>query len=195
LVVSKTSQSITWGGTTGTFLTTTPDFAVTATASLTPVTITVVSGPAIITSGTIHLTGYTGTVVLSATQAGNAIYSSVTSTTSFTVAQGFAVASGPGNTLKLVNPDMTNGSSAVVDNTIQISIYPNPSNGTLFINSNQGVNVASVYSLTGELISKVDCSGQMNKSLDLSGLPKGIYFIQFTTAANDQQIVKKVILE
>ena len=62
-------------------------FAVTATSSAGssyPVTITVQSGPAVISGGVVTLTG-AGTVVLQATQAGNADYSSATATQSFQV--------------------------------------------------------------------------------------------------------------
>ena len=62
-------------------------FAVTATSSAGsnyPVTITVQSGPAVISGGTVTLTG-AGTVVLQASQAGNADYSAATATQSFQV--------------------------------------------------------------------------------------------------------------
>jgi len=62
-------------------------FAVTATSSAGssyPVTITVQSGPAVIGSGTVSLTG-AGTVVLQASQAGDANYSAATATQSFQV--------------------------------------------------------------------------------------------------------------
>jgi hypothetical protein len=62
-------------------------FAVSATSSAGsnyPVTITVASGPATIAAGTVTLTGV-GTVVLQATQAGNADYSAATATQSFQV--------------------------------------------------------------------------------------------------------------
>jgi hypothetical protein len=62
-------------------------FAVSATSSTGsgyPVTITVQSGPAVMSGGTVTLTG-AGTVVLLATQAGNADYSAATATQSFQV--------------------------------------------------------------------------------------------------------------
>ena len=62
-------------------------FAVTATSSAGsnyPVTITVQSGPAVISGGTVTLTG-AGTVVLLASQAGDANYSAATATQSFQV--------------------------------------------------------------------------------------------------------------
>ncbi len=62
-------------------------FAVTATSSAGtkyPVTITVQSGPAVISGGTVTLTG-AGTVVLQASQAGDANYTAATTTQSFQV--------------------------------------------------------------------------------------------------------------
>jgi hypothetical protein len=62
-------------------------FAVTATSSLGssyPVTITVQSGPAVMNGGLLTITG-TGTVVLQASQAGNADYGGATATDSFQV--------------------------------------------------------------------------------------------------------------
>ena len=62
-------------------------FAVTASSSLGssyPVTITVQSGPAVISGGMVTVTG-AGTVVLQATQAGNTDYSAATATQSFQV--------------------------------------------------------------------------------------------------------------
>ena len=62
-------------------------FAVTASSNLGssyPVTITVQSGPAVISGGTVTVTGV-GTVVLQATQAGNSDYNAATATQSFQV--------------------------------------------------------------------------------------------------------------
>jgi hypothetical protein len=71
-------------------------FAVAATSSSSlPVTISVMSGPATISSGTVTLTG-AGTVVLRATQAGNATYAAATPVDqSFTVAKATPVITWP----------------------------------------------------------------------------------------------------
>ncbi|SER01304.1 MAM domain-containing protein, meprin/A5/mu, partial [Hyunsoonleella jejuensis] len=56
-------------------LTISPDFTINATASSgLPVTYSILSGPATITGNTISLTGSTGTVIVQASQAGNASY-------------------------------------------------------------------------------------------------------------------------
>jgi CotH kinase protein/GEVED domain/Chitobiase/beta-hexosaminidase C-terminal domain/HYR domain len=74
--------------------TTSPPFTVAATASSgLPVTFAIASGPATIAGNTITLTGTTGTVTVSATQAGNANFLPATAQ------QSFAVTGGPGATL------------------------------------------------------------------------------------------------
>lgn len=50
--------------------------------------------------------------------------------------------------------------------------YPNPSNGTLFINSNGFDQTTKIYSLLGELVFRTE----MNQ-LDISTLEKGVYIV------------------
>jgi len=84
--VSCTPQTITFNTIPGK-ITTDPDFTITATtSSALQVTFTVISGPAMITGSTIHLTDTTGNVVIAANQAGNNTYCAATQVTqSFTV--------------------------------------------------------------------------------------------------------------
>jgi hypothetical protein len=71
-------------------------FTVNATSNSTGAfTYTVVSGPATVSGSTVTLTG-AGTVVLSVSQLASGNYASATATTSFTVAAGFTLSSGPG---------------------------------------------------------------------------------------------------
>ena len=86
VTVNQASQTITFPAIASRAYGSAP-FAVSATSSAGsgfPVTITVQSGPAVISGGTVTLTG-AGPVVLLATQAGNADYSSATATQSFQV--------------------------------------------------------------------------------------------------------------
>jgi sugar lactone lactonase YvrE len=86
-------------------------FAVSATsASSGAVTYTVVSGPATIAGNIVTLTS-TGTVALSANQAANGNYTSVTATTSFTVELPFSLAAGTSATSTTVAPGATAGFS------------------------------------------------------------------------------------
>ena len=70
---------------------------------------------------------------------------------------------------------------ATKNNTIQI--YPNPTNGRLFIESAFGwsnnVNM-SVYNMVGaEVFTKTIAAGTKDFNIDLSGSPKGMYIITF----------------
>ena len=86
VTVSTASQTITFPAVSSRAYGSAP-FAVSATSSLGngyPVTISVLSGPAVINGGIVTVTG-AGTVVLQATQAGDANYGSATTTQSFQV--------------------------------------------------------------------------------------------------------------
>jgi hypothetical protein len=86
ITVNSSSQTITFGPIGSRSYGSAP-FAVTATSSLGssyPVTVTVQSGPAVISGGIVSLTG-AGTVVLLASQAGDTDHSAVTTTQSFQV--------------------------------------------------------------------------------------------------------------
>ena len=56
----------------------------------------------------------------------------------------------------------------------QFIIYPNPTNRTLFINSNFVINEAVIKSIDGKTISTIS---NIKNSIDVSNLPKGIYLI------------------
>lgn len=78
-----------------------------------------------------------------------------------------------------------------------IVLYPNPSDGIVYINSGSGVltgDEAAIYDLTGKKLNLVRLTetGQHDvRILDIRVLDPGIYFIKFRT--KDQQLVRKVI--
>lgn len=194
--VSKRSQTITWGGVSNK-TTTDPDFAVTATASSgLSTTITVRSGPATVSGSTVHLTGVAGTVVLRAVQAGSAAYLSTYKDVKFVVSN--AVFITPVQTV----PEHSTEKDQVMDlpqeanskEHVQVEIYPNPSSGNIFINSSHPVVVTSVVSAIGQMVA-VDSYSVQDNHLDLSGLPKGIYFIRFKVVETGGQLVKAIVLE
>jgi polyhydroxybutyrate depolymerase len=74
-----------------------------------------------------------------------------------------------------------------------VSVYPNPSNGDVFIateNIHSNATV-SVFDAMGKMILDQNLTSN-NTKIDLSNYEKGIYFIQVTTP--DGMITKKVIL-
>jgi predicted alpha-1,6-mannanase (GH76 family) len=60
--------------------------------------------------------------------------------------------------------------------TMAINIYPNPAENSLFFNTDMTGTQFSVFSSTGNLISKQKV---VNNNLDVSGLAAGIYFVVF----------------
>ena len=82
-------------------------------------------------------------------------------------------------------------------NNCNISIYPNPSNGkfSVIIKSNKTQNVVlELYDINAHVIYKKYIYGltTFNKSLDISELSKGIYYLRVKT--NDNVKVKKVVI-
>jgi Concanavalin A-like lectin/glucanases superfamily/Peptide-N-glycosidase F, C terminal/Secretion system C-terminal sorting domain len=78
----------------------------------------------------------------------------------------------------------------------QIKVYPNPSKGNIFINSNQtegNINI-SVFDINGRILNST-----MNKAnggiyeIDMNEQAKGIYFIRITTDQNTE--VHKLVVE
>jgi uncharacterized protein YjdB len=194
LQISKASQTITWS-TIGPKNTNSADFPVTATASsgLTT-TITVVAGPAIYTAGTIHLTGVAGTVILSATQAGNGVYSPITKTISFTVVTFTGMVGYVSNGFKQLVLSVDEPSA---EGEIQIGVYPNPSTGTLYFNHDPSVRIesVSVFSSTGQLMMKENYNNiSSDNRLDLTDVPEGVYFVRFLMKDSEREVIKRVII-
>jgi hypothetical protein len=114
-------------------------FAVSATSSAGsnyPVTITVASGPATIAAGTVTLTGV-GTVVLQATQAGNADYSAATATQSFQV-------TGASTTTTLSAPASAAAGASVTLTATVASTAGVPAGSVTFFSGSNSLGVGSL---------------------------------------------------
>jgi parallel beta-helix repeat protein len=79
-----------------------------------------------------------------------------------------------------------------------LQIFPNPSLGVFSMNLNSEselVDVLVLNSLGQEIykFSETISSGKLNKTIDLSALPNGIYYISILTG--EQQIIEKIIKE
>lgn len=72
----------------------------------------------------------------------------------------------------------------------RIVLYPNPTNGlvNVFSLDNNAELTIKVYDTRGALVDMFTMNGQQEKQLDMSGLPKGMYFVE----AND--VIQKLIL-
>ena len=79
---------------------------------------------------------------------------------------------------------------------VQITIYPNPSNGKFVVNCKEEIDEVFIYNIFGEklfsstsYLSDNNVSGSIN--VDLSRHPNGIYFIMFKT--KEKIITQKLI--
>lgn len=76
-------------------------------------------------------------------------------------------------------------------NTVNISVYPNPNNGLVFLDLfNVSISEIKVLSSLGEIVYQ---SNKNVSSIDLSAKPKGVYLLLLT--ANAQTFSKKIILQ
>ncbi len=79
---------------------------------------------------------------------------------------------------------------ADIDNGIDISLYPNPSNGFIHIALNEAVGEASITitDLQGKIIHSEQMSAATKSSMDIQA-PNGVYFVHVKTT-NGQSIMK-----
>lgn len=75
----------------------------------------------------------------------------------------------------------------------QAVVHPNPTKGELYI-ENASVEKANVYNTLGQLVKSFTFSnGESNNAINLSDLPKGIYYVYLING--DAASAKKIILE
>mgnify|MGYP003144005185 FL=1 len=70
----------------------------------------------------------------------------------------------------------------------QVLLYPNPTNGTLYLNTSETIVQAKITSISGKLIKTIDSPS----FIDLTELSSGIYFVTLTSD-NDHISVEKII--
>jgi hypothetical protein len=72
----------------------------------------------------------------------------------------------------------------------QVSIYPNPANSFIEIESDQEIRFYHLFSSNGKMMMDGNV-GKKSFAIDLTGLPKGIYILNVRTAKS--VVVKKII--
>ncbi len=73
------------------------------------------------------------------------------------------------------------------------SVYPNPSNGVVNINSSETIIKVSVINVLGETV-RVITADSKSVTIDISDLKSNVYFVQITDGKN-QTSVKKIVKE
>lgn len=75
---------------------------------------------------------------------------------------------------------------------IGIQVFPNPTNGKLYIRCEEPIRVIKLYSSSGILMQMLNEGGNMENTLDLGAYASGLYFCVIKTK-NDVTIVQKVV--
>lgn len=84
--------------------------------------------------------------------------------------------------------------AAVEENeTIDLSIYPNPVKDQLNLFSMEGLNSVKIYNTLGQQVSSEILNGIETYTLDLSGFPQGLYVVSVTT--NHGMMNKTIVVE
>ena len=100
---------------------------------------------------------------------------------------------------KIIGYNPTKVESILKPQSNEISIYPNPTNGELRITNYEtkfgvsplGIDNVELFDIIGKKLSTVNYQQSNDKSIDISHLPAGIYFVRITTEKG--VITKKII--
>jgi len=75
----------------------------------------------------------------------------------------------------------------ITDDSSDISIFPNPTNGNMTVSSDQAISLIEIYDAVGRMVGSKTNANIIN----LSGLPNGTYTMKIVT--HESQCIKKII--
>ena len=67
----------------------------------------------------------------------------------------------------------------------QFSVYPNPANDLMQVNSESALSQLKIYDLSGKMVKQIILSGELYKEINISSLKNGAYLIEAQTLAGD----------
>ena len=73
-----------------------------------------------------------------------------------------------------------------------ISVYPNPAQQTLYIQSEEAGEQVSIYDISGRMLLTMGHAPLSNQGIDISTLAKGIYIIKVKTTTGET--TKKIVI-
>ncbi|MES2592480.1 MAG: SBBP repeat-containing protein [Bacteroidota bacterium] len=160
--------------------------AITVTVNPLPVTPTVISSGAVLTSSIVLGNQWylNGNIITGAT---NQTYTTTQSGTYTAIVTVNGCSSGPSSQIII-----TVGISEINNNDNSFAIYPNPTNGIFVIEHPNTKATIEIYSVVGEKVFK-SITTTSKSEIDLSSGPKGIYFIRLTQDDNIIKMDKLVI--
>lgn len=75
-----------------------------------------------------------------------------------------------------------------------VHVYPNPANGTIFVDSQEAISALEIYNIQGEKVySELSSTQLIQQKIDLSACPSGIYFVKISI--DKKAYVKKIVLD
>lgn len=82
--------------------------------------------------------------------------------------------------------------SIQIDNTafieepeeLSFSIYPNPTQGNVTVESSEAISSVQIYALSGALVRSIDIDSKTKVNLDLEGLDAGVYLAHISSEGN-----------
>ncbi len=85
----------------------------------------------------------------------------------------------PDTPIKTVPVKMDIGVGLEENDMVNVQVYPVPANSILFIDLVEGVRQIRMINIMGQIVKDETVSGELHKTLDLSGLRTGTYSLQF----------------
>lgn len=82
------------------------------------------------------------------------------------------------------------GTESIDENVSSSGIYPNPATNCLFIETNENIIEACIFSVTGAMLENVTPN---DNTIDVSNLNSGIYFVKVRT--ENGEMVKRFVKE
>lgn len=87
----------------------------------------------------------------------------------------------------------TTGLGSSLENKITLRVYPNPTSAELMIERNKVFDQLSIIDQTGRIVYRASLTSEESMhSLNVSGIRKGFYFVQFSDSKTKKSISKKV---
>jgi sugar lactone lactonase YvrE len=77
-------------------------------------------------------------------------------------------------------------------NSANVSVYPNPNNGSFVITTNENAKTIIVTDILGNELVSINPKGNTTNNINLSAQPSGVYFIK--VIAGNTQTVKRIII-
>jgi len=72
----------------------------------------------------------------------------------------------------------------------QFSVYPNPANDIIIVNSESALSQLKIYDLSGKMVKQIKLSGELHKEINIFNLKNGAYIIEAETLAGDSFSMK-----